>query len=137
MQSTLRFTSCNGLRSQTKSVGQITALRKNVKQPKLVAALGSNKTSYDRKYIHTASGEGPLCQAESVKAQLKQVSNVDAPEKIRQAWFHPEFPVEKMTELLVSIMATLNMEFILVPNYNESQNIIRKDVIFHLIKIGP
>ena len=117
MQSTLRFASCNGLRSQTKSVGQITALRKNVKQPKLVAALSSNKTSYDRNYIHTASGEGPLCQAESVKAQLKQVSNVDAPEKIRQAWFHPEFPVEKMTELLVSIMTTLNTEFILVPNY--------------------
>ena len=104
MQSTLRLASRNGLRSHTNSVRQLTALRNERKQTKLAPAVTSIKGSYDRKYIHTASGDGPLCQVESVKEQLKQVSNVDAPERIRQAWFHPEFPVEKMTELLVSII---------------------------------
>ena len=93
MQSTLRIASRNGLRTRSN------AIRPN--PTKLVPVLSSNNGSYDSKYIHTASGDGPLRQVESVKAQLKQVSNVDAPEKIRQAWFHPEFPVEKMTELLV------------------------------------
>ena len=105
MQSTLRIASRNGLRSRSNSIRPIAALRNDVNQTKLVPALSSNNGSCDRKYIHTASGDG-LRQVESVKAQLKQVSNVDAPEKIRQAWFHPEFPVEKMTELLVIIEIT-------------------------------
>ena len=103
MQSTLRIASRNGLRSHSNSIRPIAALRNDANQTKLVPVLSSSNESYDRKYIHTASGDGPLRQVESVKAQLKQVSNVDAPEKIRQAWFHPEFPVEKMTELLVTI----------------------------------
>ena len=106
MQSTLRIASRNGLRSRSNSIRPIAPLRNDVNQTKLVHVLSSSNGSYDRKYIHTASGDGPLRQVESVKAQLKQVSNVDAPEKIRQAWFHPEFPVEKMTELLVIIEIT-------------------------------
>jgi len=127
MQSTLRLASRNGFRNRTNSVRQLTTLRNDLKQTNLIPALSSNKGSYNRKYIHTASGDGPLCQVESVKEQLKQVSNVDAPERIRQAWFHPEFPVEKMTELLDHDNHEMRANFrnfisepVMVPRYNIS-----------------
>ena len=136
MQSTLRLASRNGFRNRTNSVRQLTTLRNDLKQTNLVPALSSNKGSYNRKYIHTASGDGPLCQVESVKEQLKQVSNVDAPERIRQAWFHPEFPVEKMTELLVSIIFTCNWHFYVELKLSCIQcNVLR--FIFCFFDIGP
>ena len=132
MQSTLRLASRNGFRNRTNSVRQLTTLRNDLKQTNLVPALGSNKGSYNRKYIHTASGDGPLCQVESVKEQLKQVSNVDAPERIRQAWFHPEFPVEKMTELLVSIIFTCNWHFYVELSNIQFLNYLVSNVMYYV-----
>ena len=101
MQSTLRLASCRYVRSRTQSARQIAKLKNDLKEAALNPARASCIT---HKTIHTDAKEGPLCQAESVKTQLKQVSNVDTPETIRKAWFHPEFPVEKMTSLLVSMI---------------------------------
>ena len=101
MQSTLRLASGRYVRSRTQSARQIAKLKNDLKDATLNPARASCIT---HKTIHSDSREGPLCQAESVKTQLKQVSNVDTPETIRKAWFHPEFPVEKMTALLVSLI---------------------------------
>ena len=103
MQSTLRLASSNVFRGRNLSARQIGGLRKDLKQTATNPFIANSRIVVARENIYTDSKEGPLCQAESVKDQLKQVSNVDTPEKIRQAWFHPEFPVEKMTELLVRI----------------------------------
>ena len=102
MQSTLRLASSNCIRSH--SARKIGGLRNDLKRAVFNPSITYYGSLVAHKTIFTDSKQGPLCQTESVKDQLKQVSNVDTPEKIRQAWFHPEFPVEKMTELLVSIV---------------------------------
>jgi len=124
MQSTLRLASCRYVRSRTQSARQIAKLKNDLKDATLNPARASCIT---HKTIHSDSREGPLCQAESVKTQLKQVSNVDTPETIRKAWFHPEFPVEKMTALLDHDNHEMRAKFrnfisepVMVPRYNIS-----------------
>ena len=104
MQSSLRLASSNCFRSRVPLTRQVSELSNGAKQGRIhPSVITSCQSLVSSNRIHTSSSEGPLCQAESVKTQLKRVSNVDTPETIRQAWFHPEFPVEKMTALLVSI----------------------------------
>ena len=103
MQSTLRLASSKYLHGRTCSIRQLAGIRNDISQIHVNASVVSCRGHVvDNKSIHTGSTKGPLCQETSVKTQLKQVSNVDTPERIRQAWFHPEFPVENMTALLVS-----------------------------------
>merc|ERR1712141_379596 len=61
------------------------------------------------------------------KPQKLNLSNVDTPEKIRQAWFAPEFPVPKMTHLLDHDNHEMRDKFrdfisepVMVPRYNIS-----------------
>lgn len=103
MQSSLRLASYNCLRRRIQLSSQVSEFGKEAKHVIFNPAVGSCQSLINAKCIHSGVSEGPLCQANSVKTQLKEVSNVDTPERIRQAWFHPEFPVEKMTALLVSI----------------------------------
>merc|ERR1712141_899982 len=61
------------------------------------------------------------------KPQKLNLSNVDTPEKIRQAWFAPEFPVPKMTHLLDHDNHEMRQKFrefisepVMIPRYNIS-----------------
>ena len=103
MQSSLRLASSNCIRGRIHLARQVSELRNEAKAGRInPSVIASCQNLVNSNCIHTSSSEGPLCQSESVKTQLKRVSNIDTPETIRQAWFHPEFPVEKMTALLVS-----------------------------------
>ena len=105
MQSSWRIASSNCMRSRIqhsrKFAGhqRTTTVRLNETPRASVVSLTTNHVAL----LHTGNS-GPLCESGSVNAQLKEVSNVDTPERIRKAWHHPEFPVDKMTELLVSIL---------------------------------
>ena len=53
------------------------------------------------------------------------MSNTDTPEKIRQAWFTPAFPVQKLTELLDHDNHEMRQKFrqfisepVMIPRYN-------------------
>ena len=94
------------------SAEQVSEFGKEAKHVIFNPAVAPCQSLINAKCIHTGQSKGPLCQVDSVKTQLKEVSNVDTPERIRQAWFHPEFPVEKMTALLVSINYKVIFSFV-------------------------
>ena len=104
MHSSFRITSTKCILGRIPSIRQIASLSNDPKSWMVNPALTSSGLVDVHKSLFTTSTKGPLLQKESVKTQLKEVSNVDTPERIRQAWFHPDFPVEKMTDLLVSLV---------------------------------